>query len=110
MTIIVKHLPTQREYLFLGISGGAGKSLLPTKVLGDLFSTTVAVCDQNGEIFCFPSSEIRVVEVDGQYPGDILPDIIPTEPVPLEIPSSDNPPSSPTMGEEFGEDDDDDWI
>ncbi|MDV2999882.1 MAG: hypothetical protein N5P05_001488 [Chroococcopsis gigantea SAG 12.99] len=110
MTIIVKHLPSQTEYIFLGISGGAGKSLLPTKVLGDFFATSVAVCDQNGEIFCFPSTEIQVVEIDGERPSDILPEILPTQPIPLEIPSPHNPAPAKTdegLGEE---DDDDDWI
>ncbi len=92
MAIIVQHLTTGNEYIFLGVSGGESKNILPTKMLGDFFATetpdksrSLTVCDDQGRILWFPVTEMIVVEVDGQKPEELLPEIIPPEPVPLQL-------------------------
>jgi hypothetical protein len=58
-------------------------------------------------------TEIIVVEVDGQKPDELLPEIIAPEPVPLQLDrehkseSPDNPENQENI-DEFAEDDD--WI
>jgi len=117
MAIIVQHLTTGNEYIFLGVSGGESKNILPTKMLGDFFATetpdksrSVTVCDDQGRILWFPVTEMIVVEVDGQKPEELLPEIIPPEPVPLQLDKENQPQSPENQGniDEFAEDDD--WI
>jgi hypothetical protein len=117
MAIIVQHLPTGNEYIFLGVSGGESKNILPTKMLGDFFasddadkSRSVTVCDDQGRIIWFPLTEIIVVEVDGQKPEELLPEIIAPEPIPLQLDRENKPESLENQGDsdEFAEDDD--WI
>jgi len=57
MAIIVQHLTTGNEYIFLGVIGGESKNILPTKMLGDFFATetpdksrSLTVCDDQGRI------------------------------------------------------------
>jgi hypothetical protein len=120
MAIIVQHLTTGNEYILLGVSGGESKNILPTKMLGDFFATedpdksrSVTVCDDQGRIVWFPVTEIIVVEVDGQKPDELLPEIIASEPIPLKLDrehkseSPDNPENQENI-DEFAEDDD--WI
>jgi hypothetical protein len=117
MAIIVQHLTTGNEYIFLGVSGGESKNILPTKILGDFFATetadksrTVTVCDDRGKILWFPVAEIIIVEVDGQKPEELLPEMIVSEPVPLQLDREDKPESTDNQGniDEFAEDDD--WL
>jgi hypothetical protein len=117
MAIIVQHLVTGNEYLFLGVSGGEVRNLLPTKMLGDLFSSaepdksrSVTVCDDRGRILWFPVSEVIIIEVDGQKPDELLPEIIANPPIPLQLDGENklNNPESEENIDEFAEDDD--WI
>ena len=117
MATIVQHLTTGNEYIFLGVSGSESKSILPTKMLGDFFATetpdksrSLTVCDDQGRLLWFPVTEIIVVEVDGQKPEELLPEIIPPEPVPLQLDKENQPQSPENQGniDEFAEDDD--WI
>jgi hypothetical protein len=117
MAIIVQHLTTGNEYILLGISGGESKTILPTKMLGDFFagedaekSRSVVVSDGRGKIIWFPVAEIIVVEVDGQKPEELLPEIIAPEPVPLQLDRENKPEQSENQDniDEFAEDDD--WI
>ena len=88
MSILVKHLATENEYIFLGIELGGVKSSLSPRIFGDLFANEegekigrVAVCDPGGKIRWFNASELVVIEVDGQIPSEMLPEIIsPTTP------------------------------
>jgi hypothetical protein len=117
MAIILQHLSTKNEYIFLGVSGGEGKSLLPKKMLGDFFSSeesdrsrSITVCDDQGRILWFPVSEMIVVEVDGQKPDELLPEIVTPEPIPLQLDEENqsNQKESEGTQDEFAEDDD--WI
>ncbi|MEG3439593.1 hypothetical protein V0288_20870 [Pannus brasiliensis CCIBt3594] len=117
MAIILQHLTTGNEYIFLGVSGGESKPLLPKKMLGDLFSSeesdrtrSVTVCDDRGQILWFPVSEVIVVEVDGQKPEELLPEIVTPQPIPLQLDKENQIDISENEGnkDEFGEDDD--WI
>jgi hypothetical protein len=99
MAIIVKHLATENEYVFLGI-----QSPPPTKVFGDLFTPEektgkIAVCDYQGQILCFNASELVVIEIDGQIPADVLPEIV--APTPLDTPANT---------EEMNSEEDGEWI
>ncbi len=117
MAIILQHLTTGNEYIFLGVSGGEGKNLLPKKMLGDFFSSdegdrsrSLTVCDYQGRILWFPVSEMVVIEVDGQKPDELLPEIVTAEPVPLQI-DGENKVDKPEIGENIDEfSEDDDWI
>ena len=83
MTTIVKHRKTGNEYILLGINQGGGKINLPSRFLNDLFtpeesanSTSVTVCDARGNIFIVYIDDLIVVEIDGQKPAEILPEIV----------------------------------
>jgi hypothetical protein len=117
MAIILQHLTTGNEYIFLGVSGGEGKPLLPKKMLGDFFSSeesdrsrAITVCDYQGRILWFPASEMVVIEVDGQKPDELLPEIAIAEPVPLQLDgeNKNEKTESESNPDEFAEDDD--WI
>jgi hypothetical protein len=104
MAIIVKHLRTDNEYIFLGIQQGISKASVSPKLL-DLFTTEtdkiqqIAVCDPEGKIFWFPAQELIVIEVDGQNPAEMLPEII--NPIPLEMPPNPEESSTEDNGEEW---------
>ncbi|MGV2391152.1 MAG UNVERIFIED_CONTAM: hypothetical protein LVR29_32320 [Microcystis novacekii LVE1205-3] len=70
----------------------------------------MTVCDDSRRILWFPVTEIIVVEVDGQKPEELLPEIIAPEPVPLQLDKENQTQSPENQGniDEFAEDDD--WI
>ena len=129
MTTIVKHRKTGNEYILLGINQGGGKINLPSRFLNDLFtpeesanSTSVTVCDARGNIFIAYIDDLIVVEIDGQKPGEILPEIVtPTveddfEDEEEDFDSGDRPtaPTTSTVNTNSelpdNEDEDEDWI
>ena len=114
MAIIVRHIPTGNEYLLIGTGLGIDKNLLSPRLLRNLLSEEgggdvqrVALCDPNGQIFWLPSSEVIVTEIDGQQPGDLLPEKILTPPPVSEI--SEGGDVNTFTGDE-DEDEDGDWI
>ena len=99
MAIIVKHRKTGNEYIWLGINGGGEQTSLPSRFLSDLFprekpkhSPLVTICDARGNIFSSYLEDLVVVEIDGQKPGEILPE-----------------PVIPSMHDEFEDDDNEGW-
>lgn len=130
MTTIVKHRKTGNEYILLGINQGGGKINLPSRFLNDLFtpeesanSTSVTVCDARGNIFIAYIDDLIVVEIDGQKPAEILPEIVtPTVDDDFEDEEEDfnsgNRPTAPTTSTvntnselpDNDDDEDEDWI
>lgn len=79
MPVIVQHLKTKKVFVLLGASYSYFKDSRPSFLGGVLFPheeegefTLAAVSDAKGEIGWFPTRELKVVEVDGKSPGDIL--------------------------------------
>ena len=80
MTTIVKHRRTGNEYILLGINGEANKTN-PSRFISELFnqeksevSCSATVCDVQGNIFLAYIDDLIVTQVDGNKPGDILPE------------------------------------
>ena len=100
MATIVKHRKTGNEYILLSINNGEGEqSSLPARFLNDLFpreqtknGSIVTICDARGNIFSSYLDDLIVVEIDGQKPGEILPE-----------------PINPSLDDEFEDDSDEGW-
>lgn len=80
MTTIVRHRRTGNEYILLGINGDTNKTN-PSRFISELFtqdkadvSYSATVCDAQGNLFLAYIDDLVVVEIDGQKPGDILPE------------------------------------
>jgi len=70
---------TGKHYVLIGTGYGAYKSARSSLFGGDLFPTeeegeipTAAVSDQSGNIHWFLTEKLRVVEIDGVKPNNIL--------------------------------------
>lgn len=74
MATIVEHLGTGNEYILLGVGLGVDQGNLSARFLKTFLPNKVAVCDRQGKIFWLPSSEVRVIEIDGQKPTELLPE------------------------------------
>lgn len=116
MTVIIKHITTNNEYILLGTNLNDNKSLLSTRFLDNLFAAEtdkvpiamVAACDAEGKILWLSADEVVVVEVDGDKPSELLPPpIIVTPPPPKVEEEPENPPND-QLEEEFPEDEE--WI
>ena len=80
MTTIVRHRRTGNEYILLGINGEAEKTN-PSRFISELFnqdksevSCSATVCDVQGNIFLAYIDDLVVTKIDGEKPGDILPE------------------------------------
>jgi hypothetical protein len=74
MATIIEHLVTGNEYILLGVGLGIDPGNLSTRFLKTFLPNKVAVCDRSGQLFWLPSSEVIVVEIDGQKPTELLPE------------------------------------
>jgi len=74
MATIIEHLVTGNEYILLGVGLGVDPGNLSTRFLKTFLPNKVAVCDRSGQLFWLPSSEVIVVEIDGQKPSELLPE------------------------------------
>ena len=79
MATIVSHTPSGKKFVFLGTGFGAFQSSRPGILFGNLAPannqgeyTMAAVCTKEGKILWCESSELQVVEVDGQNPSELL--------------------------------------
>jgi hypothetical protein len=79
MATIVQFKPDGQNYILLGTGFGAFKATRPSMFLGNLIPTEdqgelkmVSVCDAEGTIRWAQSSDVTVVEVDGQSPAVLL--------------------------------------
>ena len=73
MAIIVEQLSTGNEYVLMGVGLGVDPGNLSARFLNNFLPNKVAVCDRKGKIFWLPSSEVIVVEIEGQKPSELLP-------------------------------------
>lgn len=116
MSIILKHIPTGNEYIFLGTGLGAIKNSLPSRVLNELFPMDkpdtymmIAACDAQGRIIWLDGEQVIVTEVEGKSPAEILPELVTTSSQTIQ----DNLDENQEVEQDFNEDDfddDDDWI
>jgi hypothetical protein len=79
MATIVRHKETEKRYILLGSGLGIYQSKNPGFVLSVLFPKTeqggavaICVCDEQGDVRWFDSSDIVVETVDGQDPHSLL--------------------------------------
>ena len=79
MATIVEHTDTAKKYILLGTGFGAYKATRPSLFFGNLVpsedegaSPMAAICDDSGTILWISSSELKVVEVDGAKPEELL--------------------------------------
>lgn len=117
MTIIVKHIKTENEYLLIGT--GIGDKALnlpflrgnfwPEKEQEDIYLVTL--CDREGNIFWLSSTEIIVTEIDGKPPSELLADRVTvpsTELLNEKQESKEN--EKQEKEEDFGDEGDEDWL
>ena len=79
MATIMEHIETGKKYILLGTGFGEYKAIRPSLMLGNLapiekegISPMVAVCNGSGKILWISSSEMKVVQVDGKKPEEVL--------------------------------------
>ena len=79
MATVVRHIPTNKNYILLGTGFGAFQSKKPNWILGNLMSDTTegqfamaCVCDSHGEMHWVDSTHLVVESVDGQTTSEIL--------------------------------------
>ena len=79
MAIIVEKIEFGERYILVGASFAAYESARPSMIFGNLFPNEkqgtlgmVAVCDLEGNISWLEHQALRVVEIDGFKPGQIL--------------------------------------
>lgn len=79
MVTIVKHITTDKNYILIGAGFAAYKTSKPSTFIANRVPVSdegqismVAVCDENGKIQWLNTDEIKVVEVDGTSPHNIL--------------------------------------
>jgi len=74
MSVIVKHRKTKDRYIMIGTGYGTmreekesfyGDHLVNTDD-GEVLSTKAAVCDGDGKIYWFDTSQLEVLEIDGK--------------------------------------------
>jgi hypothetical protein len=112
MAIFVEHTKTGHQYLLLGTGFGTYPvSQLPS-FLGKFVSEAepeetqvVALCDRAGKIFWLNSAEVTIIEIDGKTPSELLADCSPPPP-----PINPDEELKEEIGEDFGDDEDEDWI
>ena len=117
MAIIVEQLSTGNEYILVGTALGVDTGNLSSRFLKNWLPDKVALCDRDGKIFWLASSEVAVIEIDGEKPSELLPEpqvsneIASVEPSPLPdlnavVGDRDVPEEFP---EEF-EETDEEWL
>lgn len=83
MTTIVRHRKTGNQYILLGINGEENNTN-PSRFINELFnanqqkaevSCSATVCDARGNLFLAYIDDLVVVEIDGEKPSDILPEL-----------------------------------
>lgn len=79
MAITVKHRHTGKYYIFLGASYSYFKDSRPSFLGGNLLPheeegtfMMASVTDKNGTIHFFPSKELKIIEIDGIKPDEVL--------------------------------------
>ncbi len=79
MATIVEHRTNGERYLLLGTGFGAFKALKPNAFFGNWLAdeeageySMIAVSNAVGEIGWFESTDLFVVSIDGQHPGQLI--------------------------------------
>ena len=79
MAIIVEKIESGERYILVGTGFAAYESARPSVIFGNLLpsekqgtSGMVAVCDSEGNISWIEHQALRVVEIGGFKPGEIL--------------------------------------
>jgi hypothetical protein len=116
MATIIEHLETGNEYILLGVGLGVDPGNLSTRFLKTFLPNKVAVCDRTGQLFWLPSSEVIVVEIDGQKPTELLPepekvkaDAVDSPAFATDLPT-DLPKESPAVNSLDDFEDDGEWL
>lgn len=79
MTTIVEEIKTEKRFVLLGTGFGAYQSMKNNTMFGEIISEVdkgqfamVCVSNNKGEIGWFESNEVKVVNVDGKSPHELL--------------------------------------
>ena len=79
---IVKEITTDKNFTLIGTGFAAYKTSKPSTFIASRVPKAdqgeipmVAVCDESGEIRWMKTAEIKIVEIDGTLPLNILEDI-----------------------------------
>jgi len=79
MTAIVEEIKTGERFVLLGTGFGAYQSMNKNLLFGEIISEVdkgqfamVCVCNSEGKIGWFKSMEVKVINVDGRGPGELL--------------------------------------
>lgn len=79
MATIVEDTNTRLTYVLVGAGYGMFKAARPGLIFGDLIpnvaqgnTSVLAVCDAEGNVGWLPTSQARVISVDGASPSQVL--------------------------------------
>ncbi len=79
MAVIVEKKKTGRRYIYLGSGFGMDKDRQSNSILGSLGSfdieeidKLICVCDESGTLEWIESDELKVIEVNGENPANVL--------------------------------------
>lgn len=82
MLTIVKQITTDKNFILIGTGFAAYKTSKPSTFIANRVPKAdqgeipmVAVCDESGEITWMKTDEIKIVEIDGTLPLNILEDM-----------------------------------
>ena len=79
MAVIAEHIQSGKKFVLLGTGFGAFKATRPSLFFGNLAPseesgqvTMVAVSNNRGQIGWVHSEELRIVEIDGKAPAELV--------------------------------------
>ncbi len=79
MPILIRHLPTNKELIYIGSGFGMYQSKKPNWFLGDLVSDTdegnkavIYACNKEGKIILLYAEDVKVISINGIRPDELI--------------------------------------